>query len=110
MDFIDWFAIGCLIGVVLVFIAGGIRICCCSETSSVGPGKKQRVMACARLKFDTCTGKEEGDGGCAICLGEYKAGEWRATISECKHRFHAECVMEWIKLKCTCPLCRHYLV
>ncbi|KAL1561948.1 RING-type E3 ubiquitin transferase [Salvia divinorum] len=111
MEWLDWYAIGLFIAVGLAFIAGGIRTCCCPDTSSVGPGKKQRVAARARLAFDKCTGKEEGeDGGCAICLSEYAAGERRATVSGCSHRFHAVCIERWFKLNCTCPLCRQNLV
>ncbi|KAL1561947.1 RING-H2 finger protein ATL80-like [Salvia divinorum] len=109
MGFGDWFGIGCIIPVCL--IAFVVLECCFYQTSSAAPTKQRRAADCAGLTFDTCTGKEEGgDGGCAICLDEYAAGERRATMTECSHRFHAVCIEKWIKINTTCPLCRHNLV
>ncbi|KAJ8529283.1 hypothetical protein K7X08_036118 [Anisodus acutangulus] len=46
---------------------------------------------------------------CAICLGEYGAGETLRCIPECEHCFHIECVDKWLKMNSTCPICRNSL-
>lgn len=53
------------------------------------------------------------DAHCAICLGEYEAGEkivWSALL-QCQHAFHDECILPWLsKGKKRCPICRHWFV
>ncbi|KAL5541295.1 hypothetical protein UlMin_042517 [Ulmus minor] len=44
---------------------------------------------------------------CSICLSEYKAKEALRTIPDCGHYFHDDCIVEWLKLNATCPLCRN---
>eukprot|EP00439_Symbiodinium_sp_Y106_P025042 s5158_g3.t1 len=43
---------------------------------------------------------------CAICLGSDGAllGAWREL--PCSHRFHEDCLLEWVGRKLRCPLCR----
>lgn len=47
------------------------------------------------------------DGSCPICLSDYQTKETVRCIPECEHCFHAACIDEWLKMKGTCPLCRH---
>ncbi|CAN4108426.1 unnamed protein product [Withania somnifera] len=46
---------------------------------------------------------------CAICLGEFSAGETLRCIPECEHSFHVECIDKWLKMNSTCPVCRNSL-
>ena len=52
------------------------------------------------------------DAHCAICLGEYEAGDnvvWSGL--QCQHAFHNECILPWLsKGKKRCPICRHWFV
>uniref|UniRef100_A0A0E0F988 RING-type domain-containing protein n=1 Tax=Oryza meridionalis TaxID=40149 RepID=A0A0E0F988_9ORYZ len=43
---------------------------------------------------------------CAICLGEFVAGDALRRGPGCGHRFHAECVERWLRVSATCPVCR----
>mmetsp|Transcript_44396 Transcript_44396/g.88740 ORF Transcript_44396/g.88740 Transcript_44396/m.88740 type:complete len:391 (-) Transcript_44396:459-1631(-) len=42
---------------------------------------------------------------CIICLQEM--GEEGTTTLDCEHRFHEECVTEWLDKDGRCPVCRH---
>lgn len=48
------------------------------------------------------------DSACAVCLEDYAAGE-RATEMPCRHRFHAKCIVPWLKMHSSCPVCRFQL-
>ncbi|GJP37179.1 hypothetical protein CLOM_g21615 [Closterium sp. NIES-68] len=43
---------------------------------------------------------------CAVCLGEYVAGERIKVVPACAHGFHADCIDLWLAAKTTCPICR----
>ena len=42
---------------------------------------------------------------CAICM-EDMASEAQVGMLKCEHIYHMECVVKWIPLSETCPLCR----
>ncbi|CAI5528658.1 unnamed protein product [Closterium sp. Naga37s-1] len=46
---------------------------------------------------------------CAVCLGEYAAGERIKVVPACAHGFHADCIDLWLAAKTTCPICRRDL-
>ena len=43
---------------------------------------------------------------CFICFEEYKLGEYKRLLPECKHYFHKKCIDKWLKRKAQCPICR----
>jgi len=45
---------------------------------------------------------------CAICLDAYKDGDMVCTSNnpECGHRFHRECMEDWLQKHEECPCCR----
>ncbi|XP_021910714.1 E3 ubiquitin-protein ligase RNF181-like [Carica papaya] len=45
---------------------------------------------------------------CAVCQDEMKKGE-EARAMGCKHFFHPLCIIEWLRRKETCPLCRYQM-
>lgn len=52
---------------------------------------------------DYSLSKEES---CTICLSKICEGNKIHRISVCSHLFHAECLIPWLRLNKTCPLCR----
>ena len=58
-------------------------------------------------KFDKSksAGLEEENKKCAICLSEFEDGD-ELRFLECCHRFHTECIDNWMKSKTTCPICK----
>ncbi|MED6171244.1 hypothetical protein PIB30_039069 [Stylosanthes scabra] len=49
------------------------------------------------------------DERCSICLTEFEYGEDAEQVSSmpCKHVYHQECLVHWLKTSHLCPLCRY---
>jgi len=49
--------------------------------------------------------KKPGNGSCCICLDMHEAGS-SATRLPCGHLFCRECIADWLRRHCICPMCR----
>lgn len=54
-------------------------------------------------KFDANTQEK---AQCRVCLCDYENDE-EIKILPCLHKYHKECIDEWLKDKTECPVCRH---
>ncbi|XP_010452791.1 PREDICTED: E3 ubiquitin-protein ligase CIP8 [Camelina sativa] len=45
---------------------------------------------------------------CAVCKDEMNIGN-EAVQLPCNHKYHSECIVPWLKVRNTCPVCRHEL-
>jgi hypothetical protein len=45
------------------------------------------------------------DDTCSICMESYKEKKEQISLP-CKHIYHKDCVMTWLKNNNTCPYCR----
>ncbi len=54
-----------------------------------------------KLYDDTCNEKS-----CSICLNEFKDND-ELCLLQCEHLFHKQCLLNWLKKKHSCPICRH---
>uniref|UniRef100_A0A0E0AP94 RING-type domain-containing protein n=1 Tax=Oryza glumipatula TaxID=40148 RepID=A0A0E0AP94_9ORYZ len=43
---------------------------------------------------------------CAVCLSELRERETGRLLPVCGHGFHEECIVTWLRVNTTCPLCR----
>lgn len=57
---------------------------------------RKKWRASFSLKSDTC----------AICLDDFRYKE-DISICRCGHAYHCKCIMEWMEIKGTCPICQH---
>ncbi|XP_074613072.1 RING finger protein 24-like [Acropora palmata] len=57
---------------------------------------RKKWLASFSLKSDTC----------AICLDDFHNKE-DISICRCGHAYHCKCIMEWMEIKETCPICQH---
>ncbi|KAE9612514.1 hypothetical protein Lal_00033338 [Lupinus albus] len=42
---------------------------------------------------------------CTVCLEDLEIGK-EAKEMPCKHKFHGDCIISWLKLHSSCPICR----
>ncbi|KAL5732161.1 RING-type E3 ubiquitin transferase [Ranunculus cassubicifolius] len=53
---------------------------------------------------------QDDDGkSCAICLEDFEPRE-EVVTTPCKHMFHEECILRWVKSNGQCPVCRHVII
>ncbi|XP_015063692.1 E3 ubiquitin ligase BIG BROTHER-related-like isoform X2 [Solanum pennellii] len=48
------------------------------------------------------------NAACAVCKDEILSTE-KVTRLPCSHYYHCDCIMPWLNIRNTCPVCRHEL-
>lgn len=75
------------------------------QSNAAPPASELAIEKLEKKKLDR---QMMGDGvkvGCTICIDEMHLGD-EVTVLPCKHWFHGECVVLWLKEHNTCPICR----
>ncbi|CAN4090465.1 unnamed protein product [Withania somnifera] len=49
------------------------------------------------------------DAECCICLTSYEDGA-ELHVLPCTHHFHSTCIVKWLKMNATCPLCKYNIL
>lgn len=49
------------------------------------------------------------DAECCICLCSYDDGTELHALP-CSHHFHSTCIVKWLKMNATCPLCKYNIL
>ncbi|CAK7349542.1 unnamed protein product [Dovyalis caffra] len=68
---------------------------------------KEATAAILRKKV-TIDGDHHDESLCSICIEDMAIGTVVVQLS-CSHKFHKNCIAEWLKRKLTCPFCRFEL-
>ncbi|KAG6468711.1 hypothetical protein ZIOFF_073404 [Zingiber officinale] len=66
------------------------------------PAKKEAIDALLTVKI------EEAAAGCSICLEDFDI-DMEAKEMPCRHKFHSGCILPWLELHSSCPVCRSQL-
>ncbi|KAJ8437143.1 hypothetical protein Cgig2_016886 [Carnegiea gigantea] len=66
------------------------------------PAQKEAIEALPTVKI-----KENLQ--CSVCLDDFDLGA-EAIEMPCQHKFHSVCLMPWLELHNSCPVCRHQLL
>lgn len=65
------------------------------------PAQKEAVEAMPTVKVDEIV-------QCSVCLDDLEIGT-EAKEMPCKHKFHSGCILPWLELHSSCPVCRYQL-
>ncbi|KAM8766804.1 E3 ubiquitin-protein ligase RNF115 isoform 1-T1 [Acanthopagrus schlegelii] len=78
------------------------------QLESTGPPPAERDMISSLPRV--CISEEQTDCRleCPVCREEYSLGESVRKLP-CLHYFHSDCIVPWLELHDTCPVCRKSL-
>ncbi|XP_072954957.1 E3 ubiquitin-protein ligase SIRP1-like isoform X1 [Typha angustifolia] len=65
------------------------------------PAKKEAVDALLTVKVEKVV-------SCPVCLDDFEVGS-EVKEMPCKHKFHTPCILPWLELHSSCPVCRFQL-
>ena len=96
------------------FFGGDVNIAELDTRTFFSPAHPEAVSRLPRVVAsrgnrarDVPGARGDEETGCPVCLADMEAPEG-ATLREmpCGHRFHESCLLEWLRTKNTCPVCR----
>lgn len=65
------------------------------------PAQKEAVEALPTVEIEETL-------QCSVCLEDFEMGT-EAKQMPCKHKFHEDCILPWLELHSSCPVCRYQL-
>lgn len=71
------------------------------------PASKSAVEALPNIKVDNQL-LDSDSSQCAVCKDTFEIGA-EAKQMPCKHIYHSECILPWLELHNSCPVCRYEL-
>ncbi|KAH7327923.1 hypothetical protein B0I35DRAFT_472690 [Stachybotrys elegans] len=75
------------------------------SSNAAPPASEEALGKLDRRPMDQSMMNSDGKTECTICIDDMNLGD-TAAILPCKHLFHEECVLLWLKQHNTCPVCR----
>ncbi|XP_004486987.1 E3 ubiquitin-protein ligase RDUF2 [Cicer arietinum] len=70
------------------------------------PASKAAIESMATVEI---TDEEvESETHCAVCKEAFELGS-EARKMPCKHLYHSDCILPWLSMRNSCPVCRHEL-
>ncbi|KAH6607848.1 hypothetical protein Trco_004161 [Trichoderma cornu-damae] len=75
------------------------------QSNAAPPASNEALANLDRRPVDASMLDGDSKTECTICIDDMKVGDLAAFLP-CKHWFHEECVVLWLKEHNTCPVCR----
>lgn len=75
------------------------------QSNAAPPASEDALSKMVRKPVDAEMLGTDDKTECSICIDEMKIGD-TAMFLPCKHWFHEDCVVLWLKEHNTCPICR----
>ncbi|GAB2286958.1 hypothetical protein Dimus_021346 [Dionaea muscipula] len=74
------------------------------------PAPKQVVEALPVVKIESSSSSSSSSSSlqCSVCLDDFEQGA-EAKEMPCKHKFHVGCIVPWLEMHSSCPVCRYQL-
>ncbi|KAK8944245.1 E3 ubiquitin-protein ligase RING1 [Platanthera zijinensis] len=72
------------------------------------PAAKSAVEALPVIKISQDTVVGDVESQCAVCKDSFEIGA-EALQLPCKHIYHKDCILPWLELHNSCPVCRYEL-
>lgn len=72
----------------------------------IPPASKKAIQSIPMVTVTADDLLEETNKECAVCLVDQTIGS-QACKLPCGHLYHKNCLTEWLKIHCTCPVCRY---
>ncbi|KAL5224672.1 hypothetical protein ABZP36_011311 [Zizania latifolia] len=72
------------------------------------PAAKSAVAALPDVAFSADMMAADGGAQCAVCMDDFHLGV-AAKQLPCNHVFHKDCILPWLDLHSSCPVCRFEL-
>ncbi|KAG5252977.1 hypothetical protein OIU76_021181 [Salix suchowensis] len=74
------------------------------EVLEMNEAKKSEVHMTSAAAFVEGGIQDSCDDACSICLEEFCESD-PSTVTNCKHEFHLQCILEWCQRSSECPMC-----
>ncbi|KAK4112144.1 hypothetical protein N656DRAFT_798492 [Canariomyces notabilis] len=75
------------------------------QTNAAPPASQAAIDNLEKKRVDDQMLGPDGKAECTICIDEINKGD-EVVVLPCKHWYHGECVVLWLKEHNTCPICR----
>ena len=75
------------------------------QSNAAPPASESAIAKLEKKSLDREMMGDSPKVECTICIDEMHLGD-EVTVLPCKHWFHGECVVLWLKEHNTCPICR----
>lgn len=79
------------------------------QSNAPPPASEDAIKHLPKKKLDAEMLGPELKGECTICIDDMGVGD-EVTVLPCKHWFHNDCVVLWLRQHNTCPICRAPIV
>lgn len=69
------------------------------------PAAKKVIESLPRIKINSDNLSEYSDKDCLVCMDSVQLENITIKL-KCLHYFHEQCIVDWLKVHNTCPVCR----